>query len=173
MVTVGRILRPHGNRGEVVVLPESDFAEERFRAGASVYAVRGGVVEALEVAGSRPREGRWIVAFAGVGSISDAEALTGLEVRIAAEALQALGPGAYYVHDLVGCEVRRTDGRRVGVVSKVDLATGVPVLVVQGGGEVLVPFVDAICRRVAPGEKVIEIDPPDGLIDLNRTRVER
>ena len=47
----------------------------------------------------------------------------------------------------------------------------VPVLVVVGRGEVLVPFVDAICRRVDPEARVIEIDPPDGLIALNSARV--
>jgi ribosomal 30S subunit maturation factor RimM len=56
-------------------------------------------------------------------------------------------------------------------VDRVDLATDVPVLVVSGRGEVLVPFVDAICRRVDPEARVIEIDPPDGLIALNGARV--
>jgi ribosomal 30S subunit maturation factor RimM len=53
----------------------------------------------------------------------------------------------------------------------VDLTTGVPVLVVAARGEVLVPFVDAICRRVDPATRVIEIDPPDGLIEPNGARV--
>jgi 16S rRNA processing protein RimM len=67
--------------------------------------------------------------------------------------------------------VRRTDGSRVGRVERVDLATGVPQLAVDAGGEeVLVPLVDAICRRIDVAEKVIEIDPPEGLIDLNRKR---
>jgi ribosomal 30S subunit maturation factor RimM len=62
-------------------------------------------------------------------------------------------------------------GERVGVVDRVDLATAVPVLVVVARGEVLIPFVDAICRRVDLDARVIEIDPPDGLIALNGGRV--
>lgn len=168
MVTVGRIVRPHGNRGQVVVVPESDFADERFREGEILHVAREGAVRSVTVGASRFWNGRWIIGLSGVSSIDEAEALRGLELRIPYADLRVLGPGAFYVHDLVGCEVRTVSGERVGVVEKVDLATGVPMLVVGGRGEVLVPFVDAICRRVEPAAGVIEIDPPDGLLALNR-----
>jgi 16S rRNA processing protein RimM len=170
MVTVGRIVRPHGNRGQVVVQPESDFAADRFKAGALLRILRpsdGGEPGVLTVTGSRFHDGRWVVGFEGLGSIDDAETLRGLELRIPESDLRTLGPNAFYVHQLVGCEVRTVGGERVGLVSRVDLATGVPMLVIAGRGEVLVPFVDAICRRVDPEARVIEIDPPDGLIALN------
>jgi len=167
MVAVGRILRPHGNRGQVVVLPETDFAEKRFGTGETVFACRAETIERLVVTTSREHAGRWIVGFDGLGSIDDAVAWRGQELRVTAESLHTLGPGAFYVHDLVGCEVRTVSGQRVGLVERVDTATGVPVLVVSGRGEVLVPFVDAICREVDPGSRRIVIDPPDGLIELN------
>jgi 16S rRNA processing protein RimM len=168
MVTVGRVVRPQGNRGEVVVDPETDFGDERFRPGAVVYAERDGAVGTLTVAESREMRGRWVVGFEGVGSIDAAETLRGLELRIPADALHPLGPSAYYVHDLVGCEVQTVEGTSVGTVERIDLATVPPMLVVQGGGEVLVPFADAICRRVDLAGRTIVIDPPDGLIELNR-----
>ena len=173
MVTVGRIVRPHGNRGHVVVHPESDFAEERFRVGEILRVLRPGLSDApgeLVVTASRHHDGRWIVGFEGVSSIDDAETLRGLELRIREEQLRELGAHAFYVHDLVGCEVLTVAGERVGVVNRVDLATSTPMLVVAGRGEVLVPFVDAICRRVDTTARVIEIDPPDGLIALNSPR---
>lgn len=174
MVTVGRIIRPHGNRGHVVVAPESDFAEERFKPGEVLRVHRPDATDdpkELIVVASRQHDGRWVVGFEGISSINDAETLRGLEVRIPESDLHALGPDAYYVHHLVGCEVRTLSGERIGVVSRVDLATGVPMLVVAARGEVLVPFVDAICHRVDPEARVIEIDPPDGLIALNGARV--
>jgi 16S rRNA processing protein RimM len=167
MVTVGRIGRPHGNRGRVFVKPETDFAEDRFRPGQTLHVCRSGTVERLTVADSRTLEGRWIVGFADVDSIGAAEALRGLELRIAPDEIRALTAGSFYIHDLVGCEVRTVAGERIGLVEGVALDTGVPVLVVGGEGEVLVPFVDAICRRVDPGARLIEIEPPDGLIALN------
>jgi 16S rRNA processing protein RimM len=171
MVTVGRIGRPHGNRGRVFVMPETDFASDRFEAGQVFHVLRDDTVSELIVADSRTHDGRWIVGFADVESIDAAEALRGLELRIAADALRSLGPGAYYVHDMVGCAVRTLDGEDVGTVARVMLDTGVPVLVVtttDDGDEVLVPFAEAICRRVDVAARVIEIAPPEGLIGLNR-----
>jgi 16S rRNA processing protein RimM len=171
MVTVGRIVRPHGHRGQVVVAPESDFADERFKVGATLYLQRADEVEALTVTASRFHDGRWVLGFSGVSTMNDAEALRGLDLRIPEGALRPLDANAFYVHHLVGCEVRTTAGERVGVVERVDLATGVPLLVVKGRGEVLVPFVDTICRRVNLEGRLIEIDPPEGLITLNQTRL--
>ena len=166
MVAVGRIVRPHGIRGQVVIEPETDFGEDRFAAGSTLYARRGDEVEALTVENGRAHDGRWVVGFAGVGSMEDAEAWRGQELRIPADAVHALGPNAFYVHDLVGCEVVTTTGEFVGVVTQVDLPGGPPMLVV-GREAILVPFIDAICRQVDITQKRIEIDPPAGLMDVN------
>jgi 16S rRNA processing protein RimM len=168
MVTVGRIVRPHGNRGQVVVASETDFADERFRPGSTLFIARDGTVGPIVVTASRPYDARWVVGFDGYGSIDEAETLRGCELRIAPEDVKPLEAGAYYVHDLVGCTVRTIAGDTVGTVERVDLGVGIPMLVVNGDGEVLVPFSDAICRRVSVADRVIEIDPPEGLIELNR-----
>jgi len=168
MVTVGRIIRPHHNRGHVVVVPETDFPNERFEVGSVLYREREGKVEPIVVSANRERAGRWVVGFEGIGSINDAETLRGLELRVPAGDVKPLHTGAFYVFDLVGCVVRTTSGREVGPVARVDLATGVPLLVVAGDGEVLIPFTEAICTRIDTAAKVIEIDPPPGLIELNQ-----
>jgi ribosomal 30S subunit maturation factor RimM len=68
----------------------------------------------------------------------------------------------------VGCEVCTVAGDRVGVIERVDLGTGIPMLVIAGPeGEVLVPFTDAFCRMVDVGGRRVEIDPPAGLLELN------
>jgi 16S rRNA processing protein RimM len=168
MVTVGRIIRPHHNKGHVVMMPETDFPEDRFRVGSVLYRERDGQVEPIVVSACRENDGRWVVGFEGYESIDDAETLRGLHVRVPEGDVKPLEAGAFYVFDLVGCLVRTTAGQEVGPVERVDLATGVPMLVVAGDGEVLVPFSEAICTRIDPGAKVIEIDPPPGLIELNR-----
>ena len=167
MVAVGRIIRPHGNRGKVVVDPETDFGDERFAAGSTLYAHRGDTVEALTVESGRAHDGRWIVGFTGLASIDDAEAWRGQELRIPADAVRELGPNTFYAHDLVGCEVVTTAGQVLGAVTQVDLPGGRPMLVV-GKDAVLVPFIDAICRHVDVTKKRIEIDPPAGLIEVNQ-----
>jgi 16S rRNA processing protein RimM len=169
MVTVGRVVRPHGIRGQVVVAPETDFASERFRAGAVVNVARDGRTEALNVTAGREHDGRWIVGFEQVASIEAAETLRGLELRIPAADVRAPGPGAYYVHDLVGCRVITMAGDLVGTVGYVRLDAGTALLeVTSKKGEILVPLAEDICRRIDIAGKTIVIDAPEGLIDLNR-----
>jgi 16S rRNA processing protein RimM len=168
MITVGRIIRPHHNRGHVVVMPETDFPHERFEVGSVLYREREGRAEPIVVSANRERDGRWVVGVEGVESITEAETLRGVELRIPAADVKPLGAGSFYVFDLVGCVVTTKDGRTIGPVERVDLATGIPMLVVAGDGEVLIPFTDAICTRIDPAAKVIEIDPPAGLIEVNR-----
>ena len=169
MVTVGRIVRPHGNRGYVVVAPETDFASERFRPGSTLHAMRDGQLTPLDVTAGREHQGRWIVGFAGVTSIDAAETLRGLELRIPPDAVRTPAPGAFLVHDLVGCRVTTSDGRLVGTVEQVQLDAGTPLLGVRTAhGEVLVPLAEEICRQVDVAAKSIVIDVPEGLIDLNR-----
>lgn len=168
MITVGRIIKPHHNKGHVMVVPETDFPDDRFAVGSVLYRERDGRVEPIVVAAFRERDGRWVVGFEGYDSISDAETLRGLDLRIPAADVKPLGEGGYYVFDLVGCEVRTASGEVVGPVTRVDLTTGVALLVVDAGGEVLIPFSEAICTRIDPPARVIEIAPPPGLIELNR-----
>jgi 16S rRNA processing protein RimM len=173
LITVGRVVRPHGNRGHVVVASETDFPAERFREGETVLAKPDDrePVRALVITAAREHQGRWVVGFAGFDSIDAAETLRNAELRIPVETLRPLDPGHYYLHDLTGCEVRTAAGERIGSVARVDVGAGVPMLVVAGHeGEVLVPFVAEFCRRVDVAAQVIEIDPPAGLIDLNRTK---
>jgi 16S rRNA processing protein RimM len=168
MILVGRIVRPQGNRGEVVIAPETDFAAERFRPGASVTTRRGGGPESLAVVESREHDGRWIVGFAGVTSIDEAEQLRGAELRIDPRDIRELEPGAFYAHDLIGCRVQTTTGTAVGEVSAVQLDTGTPLLVVNAEGrEVLVPLAEEICRRIDVAGKVVVIEAIDGLLDVN------
>lgn len=169
MISVGRIVRPHGNRGQVVVVPHTDFPEERFAVGATVHMLQAERVVAKVVTAGREHDGRWIVGFDGTSSIDDAETLRGRELKIPAEALHALAPGGFYAHDLVGCSVVTVAGVVVGTVDSVDLATGIPMLTIVKPHDVLVPFTDAICRRVDIASRLIEIDPPEGLIELNRS----
>jgi 16S rRNA processing protein RimM len=165
MVTVGRIVRPHGHRGQVVIASETDFGADRFAEGALVYAKRAGEVEALRVTASREFAGRWVVGFDRLTTMNEAETWRGQELRIAATDLHVLDEGRFYVHDLVGCRVETVAGKVVGTVGDVQIGPAAPILVVQGAaGESLVPFVDAICRRVDLPAKVIVIDPPEGLI---------
>jgi 16S rRNA processing protein RimM len=176
LVQVGRIERPHGLHGEVVVGPLTDFPAERFVAGATLMTARPGQVpagETLTIVDVRWHKGRPLVLFAGVESVEDAEALRGQGLWIAAAARPALEPGLFYETDLVGCQVETVagpagPGTLVGTVRRVEGAPGASVLVIETPqGEVLVPLADEICRVIDPAARRIAIDPPAGLLELN------
>ncbi len=151
LVTVGRIARTHGNRGQVIVNPETDFPDERFRAGAVVYIARDGRVEPVTLTAVRFHQGRPIVALDGVATMNEAETLAGLELRVPASELTPLPEATYYRHDLVGCVVETVAGEPVGTVTGVEGTLDLSRLVVQGRqGEVLIPLVATICVRVDP-----------------------
>ncbi len=171
MALVGRIARTHGLRGEVVVDPETDFPEARFQRGRVVYVQRAGRVEALTIASARLHQGRPIVGFEELPSIADAEALGRVELRVPDEMLEALPSGTFYRHDLVGCRVVTPDGAAVGEVIDVEGRLAGSRLVIERGGEmILVPLATDICVRIDPQARTIVIDPPEGLLDLNRRR---
>ena len=171
LLLVGIVARRHGNKGQVIVNPETDFPEERFAAGQTLVVEQGGAAAERRIVSARFQRGRPIVAFEGVTTIDGAEALAGAALKVPASSLPPLPEKTYYRHDLVGCEVKDTAGRVIGRVTAVEGPTEQSRLVVAGeAGEVLIPLVGGICVSVDPAAKIIVVDPPAGLIELNETR---
>lgn len=168
LVLIGRIARAHGNKGQVIVNPDTDFAHDRFSPG-RVFIVRGGGGDRrLTVMAVRFHRNRPIVGFEGIDTIDAAEAMAGAELWLPAPELADLPPGTFYHHELVGCEVRRGDGRVIGRVIRVEGPITGSLLVVQTRtGEVLIPLASEICVRVDPPRRVIVVEPPEGLLELN------
>lgn len=174
MVVVGHIARAHGNRGQVIVDPETDFPDERFRPGSILFTRRGEAIEPVTIESVRFHRGRPILGLVGVESMDAAERLAGTELRIGTASLQPLPSGWYYHHDLKGCVVETTLGQRVGDVSGVEGTGEGSRLVVNGrGGEVLIPLVEGICVSIDIAAGRIVIDPPDGLLDANAAKKQR
>jgi len=167
-ILVGVVARAHGNRGEVIVNSETDFPDLRFRPGAQLLTRRhDGAVGTLAVAAMRMHQGRPVIAFSGVASMDDAEALAGTELRIGADEPSPVLEGAYYHRDLVGCAVVTESGEEVGRVAKVEGDFAVSRLVVAGRrGEVLIPFAAELCTVDLLARR-ITVRPPEGLLDVN------
>jgi len=167
-ILVGVIARTHGNRGEVIVNPETDFPEERFRKGARLWTRRrDGAPATLEVVSMRMHQGRPVILFSGVGSMNDAELLAGQELRTDEVDADLLDAGEFFHRDLIGCEVVTAAGEYVGRVTGVLDDHAQARLVVAGKrSELLIPLVDEICTVVV-GAKRITVRPPDGLLELN------
>jgi 16S rRNA processing protein RimM len=168
MVLVGRIARTFGHRGQVIVNAATDFPEARFAPGAVLHTRREGCETTLTVAASRMHVGRPVLTLEGVDTMTEAERLAGLELRVPESELAVLPKGTYYEHELVGCEVVTTAGRVLGPVRTVESGAGPTRLVIgEGRGEIQVPLADAICVAIDVAARRIVIDPPEGLVEVN------
>ena len=177
-IVVGRVGRPHGIRGEVVIGVRTDEPDLRFAVGATLDArsspdddVRGDdrAGQPLRVASARWHSGQLLVAFAGITDRTAAAGLTGSWLSVDSSQLPETGdPDEFRDHELIGLSVRTCAGDPVGVVTDV-LHYGQDLLVVRRadgpGGECLVPFVKAIVPEVDVRAGVVVIDPPPGLLD--------
>ena len=169
LVLVGRVARTHGHRGAVIVHPDTDFPEVRFATGATVWIESAGVAREVTIVDAWFHNGRPVVTLEGVDSMNEAELLRGAELRVPEGALQPLPEGAFYHFQLIGCEVATVGGDAVGMVRAVEGEAGNHRLsIASESGEVLVPLVTPICVSIDVVAKRIVIDPPAGLVDVNR-----
>jgi 16S rRNA processing protein RimM len=179
---IARLRRVRGLKGEIFA--ETGQRPEWFTGLAGAVRIRlaggawfGGAEPAeLRIESARPQGELTVFRFAGIDSAELAQPLVNGTVCLAREERPAPPEGEHWMTDLVGCEVYdRKLGRVVGTVQGWEEYGPRIVLAVQltGGGEpVLVPFVRSICVAVEPEKRRIEIEAPEGLLDLNATPVD-
>ncbi len=159
---VGRVLRPHGIRGELRIALETDHPE-RLQPPLTLYF--GPMRLAYTIAGVRFDRGDMLLKLEGLDSRTEAESLRGLEVAIRADEAVPLQPGEYYIHQIIGLEVWTEGGRHLGQVVEV-LETGAnDVYVVHGpGGEVLIPAIQDVVIAIDLSSGRMIIRPLEGLL---------
>ncbi len=163
LVTVGRVIGPHGLRGEVRVRLETDFPE-RFTRMRSAFLVRDGRAEAVEITGARPHRGGILLTVAGINDVSSAEQLRGAEIAIQREDLAPLAEDSFYIFEIIGLRVRTSQDQELGTVAEVMRGRAHDVYVVRGAdGEWLLPAVRQVIRRVDRGAGEITVEVPAGL----------
>jgi len=194
-VIVARILRPRGNKGEVAAELLTDFPERLTRMtevfiGASdrAQAEEPRLIALKSCWLSQNHKGQAVFHFEGCNSISEAEKFRGHDVFLPIEKRVTLGPGQYFVDDLIGCSVfQNSEGASVVSSSPCSLATapallgvvrdvqftgegvsGTPILAVDtSSGELLVPLAEDICSNIDTRARRIDVVLPEGLRDLN------
>jgi len=169
-VTVGRIGRPHGIRGDVVVGVRTDEPELRFAQGSRLDTDPADLGP-LTVAGSKWHSGELLVRFEGISDRDAAAELRGTWLTVDSAAIAPPeDPDEFRDADLVGLSVRTVDGTQVGTVDDV-LHSGQDVLVIKStdGRDVMVPFVKPLVPEVDVSSGYLVIDPPEGLLDLENS----
>ena len=169
-ITVGRVLRPHGIRGEVVVEVLSDVPG-RFAPGSEVLAAREGERQVtLKVATSRDHKTGAVARFVGVEDRDGAEGLRGMWLEVPRSGVPAAPPGTYYHYELLGCRCVTAEGELGRVVEVLEDGGGLLLVVDDGERRVPVPFVQSFLRKVDVAGGLIELDLPPGLLDVCASR---
>ena len=172
-LAVGHIVKPHGIKGEFLVLPLTDHPQSTYRPGVMLHL--GSVDSAnpdpglpdLKLEQVRPYRNGYIASAGGITDRNDAERLRGHYLFREVSALEPLGDGEFFYHQLLGMKVQTNIGTVVGEVTEVYELDPNDILCVQGHeGEIMIPFSKEIVLQVNADEKCIVIDPPDGLLDL-------
>jgi len=162
------VLGPQGRRGEVAAELHTSFPE-RFADRRELFGLAAdGSRRELRLEEHWFHKGHVILKFAGVESISDAEGLAGIELQIAEEQRAELEAGTAYISDLMGCWVIHR-GSLIGMVAEVRFGAGeAPLLVIQrqSGDEVLIPFAEAFLKSADLAARQIEMELPEGLLEL-------
>lgn len=167
LVAIANIVRTRGLKGEVVADLLTDFPE-RFEGLVNVIGVRENG-ERFEVKIERFwfQSGRVILKFAGFDTIERGETLRNVEICVPESDAVELDEGEYFDWELAGCKVETIDGDEIGEVRELMRTGGTELLVVAGEAkDYLIPFVEAICVEVDIENKLIRIDPPEGLLDF-------
>ncbi len=163
---VGKIVNTHALQGEVKVVSNSDFKEERFKKGSQLYIdFNGNHIEVI-VATHREHKGADLLKFKHLNSINDVEKYKGCDLLVATDHLDELDENEFYYFEIIGCTVKTTSGEEVGEITEI-LETGAnDVWVVKRPNQkdALIPYIEDVVKVVDIEAKEVIIEVLEGLL---------
>ena len=167
LVAIARIVKTRGLRGEAVADLLTDFPE-RFEGLETVIGLMpNGVRRDLNLEKAWFQKDRVILKFHGFDTVESAETLRNVEICVPEDEAVELGDGEFFDWQLEGCRVETVDGTGIGTVKELMRTGGTELLVVESEAkEYLIPFAETICTEVDIENKLIRVDPPEGLLDF-------
>ncbi|MGN0107934.1 MAG: ribosome maturation factor RimM [Hominilimicola sp.] len=167
LLEVGKIVNTHGLRGEVKVISWTDYPEV-FEDIESVYVKKKSDYERLDIAGIKYQKNNLIIRFAQVKDINEAEKYKNQVLYAEREALGDLPEGVYYIADLIGLDVVKEDGEKVGVIADVFNTGSNDIYEVKREGQknLLLPVIDDVVLNIDIENKKVTVRMMEGLEDL-------
>lgn len=146
LITIGKIVAPHGVRGDVRIFPLTDFPD-RFQDLQQVYVENAGQ---MQLESARPHKKFILLKFAGINTMNEAGNLSGRLIKIGREDLVQLPAGQYYIFDIIGLTVFNEAGELLGVITDVLQPGSNDVYVVETPDkqELLVPAIKDVVKQI-------------------------
>jgi 16S rRNA processing protein RimM len=165
---VGKIVNTHGIRGEVRVISRTDFPEERYKVGNTLFLFMPGSKDPIElvVKSHRTHKNFNLLTFEGYDNVNQVESMKGGILKVPESQRGELEEGEFYFQDIIGCNMVTTEGEEIGKVVEILTPGANDVWVVKGskGKEVLIPYIEDIVKKVDINGKTIVIEPMEGLL---------
>jgi len=165
---VGKIVNTHGIRGEVRVISKTDFPEQRYKVGNVLYLFMPGSKQPIEltVKTHRTHKNFNLLTFEGFENINEVEKFRDGILKVPESQLSELDEDEFYYHEVIGCHVVTTEGLELGKVTEIlsPGANDVWVIKSSKGKEILIPYIEDVVKKVDVKEKVILIEPMEGLL---------
>ncbi|MTT32298.1 ribosome maturation factor RimM [Terrilactibacillus sp. BCM23-1] len=165
---VGKIVNTHGIKGEVRVISESDFTDERFAEGSKLYIhnEKNKRYQPIFVQSYRRHKQFDLLTFQGYPTINDVEPLKGCKLFISTEQLSDLEEDAFYYHEIIGCTVVSEEGTVLGEIKEILSPGANDVWVVKTKGkDILLPYIGDVVKEVNIENKQVIVHLLPGLID--------
>ncbi|MFN2746205.1 MULTISPECIES: ribosome maturation factor RimM [Bacillus] len=166
---VGKIVNTHGVKGEVRVISRTDFPEERYKSGNTLYLFMEGKEEPVQatVSAHRLHKQFHLLQFKEVETLTEAEKLKNALIKVPEDQLGQLAKDEFYFHEIIGCDVFSEDGDEIGKVKEILTPGANDVWVVgrPGKKDVLIPYIDAVVKDINVEDKTIKIHIMEGLLD--------
>jgi 16S rRNA processing protein RimM len=163
---IGKIVNTHGLKGEVKVLPLTDSIN-RFYDLKWVYIDKFGKIEKFNIMAVKISKGFAIVKFREIDNVEKAEKLKDLFLKVDRENAIKLPEDSFFICDLLGCKVFDEQNSSLGIIKDVLKTGSNDVYVVDGEkyGEILIPALKSVVRKVSLENGWIKVVLPEGLLD--------
>ena len=165
---VGKIVNTHGVRGEVRVISRTDFPEERYKVGNTLYIWQEKATEplAVKITSHRQHKSFDLLTFEGYNNVNEVEQLKGSLIKVPEDQLGELAEGEYYYHEIIGCTVVTEDGETIGTIKEIlsPGANDVWIIKRPKGQDVLIPYIEEVVLQVNINEKLVTIHVMEGLL---------
>lgn len=165
---VGKIVNTHGIRGEVRVISQTDFPEERYVVGEQIALFKKDSKKPLRltIASARAHKNFILLSFEGYPNINDVEDFRDGILKVSEKQLSELADDEYYYHEIIGCTVFDEEGTEIGQVKEIFETGANDVWTLKGvnGKDQYIPVIDDVIKEIDIDEKKIIIHVMDGLL---------